>query len=206
MRHVLCTLLLVGLFLAACGHDTPRHVPRPLRIGERLPTSIRMATLADPETPSALHLGNRATVFYAWSVPCPCIESSEYRIQKLMRKYDVARGVAWFAVAGEPHDTLEQIREKKLRLGSTYPILLDPEQDLCTTLSLESACEVAVVDGDGRMAYGGALDDDYVQGEGEYLEEALDAVLDDRPVEVPEREPSYGCVFNDPASCPQSER
>ena len=63
--------------------------------------------------------------------------------------------------------------------------------------------QVAVFDGSRRLAYRGALDADYVDGTGEYLTEALDAVLVGTPPPVPERKRTYGCVFNDPASCTQ---
>lgn len=203
--RVLVLLATVGL-CTACGSEAapPPAKPAPLEIGARLPQPVSARLLADPASRVTIDLGARATVFYAWSVPCPCIESAEHRLHKLVKRY-AAKGVVWYAVAGEPRDTLVAIREKKLRLGSPYTIVLDPEQRLCAQLRFDSACQVAVLDAEGTFVYGGALDADYIEGKGEYLTEALDAVLAGRDVPVPYRERTYGCVFDDPASCVQAD-
>lgn len=199
--------LVLALSLAACGSEPDVAIPdRALAIGEALPQGLALAQSERPEVTQdvASRCGSKATVFYAWSVPCPCIENTEPRIQKLIRQF--GSDVAWVAVAGEPQDTLEQIREKKLRLGCPYPILLDPTQTLCKLLRFDSACQIAILDRERRLVYGGALDAHYVDGKGEYLVEALSAVLAGGDVSHTYRERTYGCFFNDPASCTTQTR
>lgn len=204
MRHALRAVLLIlsAFGASACGPDTAPEGP--LTIGGVLDASMQRPALAAPERPLAIRdlLGARATVFYAWSVPCPCVDAAEPRIQALMG--GSGEGVAWIAVDGEPLDTAEQVRAKSLRLGSPYRILLDPDQGLCRLLGFDSAMQVAVLDAEHRLVYRGALDGDYVEGRGEYLAEALEAVLNGREPPTPERPRTYGCFFGDPGSCTQA--
>lgn len=196
--------LLVALgciVISGCGDGSEARAA-PLAVGEVLDTDLALPAADDEDGPLEIAslLGRRATVFYAWSVPCPCVENAEFRIRRLMEKYP---RVAWIAVDGEPGDTREAVQEKRLRMGSPYRILLDPEQALCRVLGFDAAVQVAVLDADRRLRYRGPMDDDFVNGNAEFLDAALEAVLGGGTLAAPEREPTYGCRFDDPASCTQ---
>lgn len=203
--RILCACVL--LLLAACGDPAPPPTPaRALNTGEPLPPGVALPRSSDPAgaVDVAGLCGSKATVFYAWSVPCPCVANAEARIRKLVERF--GPHVAWIAVDGEPLDTPEQVREKRLRMGSPYTILLDPQQVLCKRLGLDSACQVAVLDHARRLVYRGALDAEYIGGKGEYVADVLTAVLFGKDVAVSRRARTYGCYFNDPASCTQNAR
>jgi hypothetical protein len=196
-----CAALALAL-LAACGAEAP--APESLLDGGTLlDLDLALPTLATPKKPMLVRelLGAQATVFYAYSGPCPCVEIVEPRVQALMARYGAHNGVSWVAVAGEPLDTLEQLREKHLRLGSRYRMLIDPQQKLCAQLGMTAACELAVLDAGGRLIYRGALDDHLIEGHGEYLEQALSAALKAKPLRTAQRERLYGCTFGDPSTC-----
>jgi len=201
--RVACVLVALSV-LPACG-DEPTSKSTVLEIGMPLETTLSLPTLNAPGEAVRVQglLGTRATVFYAYSVPCPCVDIVEPRLRGLIGKYPPRQGVNWIAIAGEPLDTLEQLREKHLRLGATYRVLLDPQQQLCAQLGLRSACEVAVFNEHGHLVYRGGLDAELVAGHAEYLDQALQAVLTRKPLETPERPRVYGCYFDDPASCTQ---
>lgn len=203
---VVALSLLAGSLIAGCG-DAPAAAVGVLDLGEALESPCELPTALAPKQPVRVteRLGSRATVFYAYSVTCPCVDTVEPRLRALMRRYPAAQGVHWLALAGEPQDTPEQLREKHLRLGSTYELFADPAQTLCAHLGLDSACEVAVLDGRRRLVYRGALDADLTEGQCEYLEAALKAVLSGSRLAVRERARTYGCYFDDPASCTQRE-
>ncbi len=200
------TLLLLPL-LTGCGDGPPATPPATLELGAPYALTCALPRVGSGVEPAdvASRLGPRATVFYAYSVTCPCVESVEPRVRALMRRYPAAAGVHWLAVAGEPRDTAEQLREKHLRLGSAYQLLADPTQTLCGYLGLDSACEIAVLDARQRLVYRGALDADLTDGKGEYLDAVLQAVLRGERVRSPERKRTYGCFFDDPTSCTQRE-
>jgi hypothetical protein len=176
----------------------------PLRMGEVLEVDFTLQDLDALPKPRNLMAwyGERATVLYTWSVPCPCIEDVEPRLRRLHERYNRERnGVRWVALAGEPDDTREEIQAKRDRMGAFYPLLHDPEQLVCRRLGLVHAGQVAVLDGAGRLVYRGSVDGDYAEGQAEYLEEALAALLAGTPVAVPERARAYGCAFSIPLSC-----
>lgn len=197
------TAVLAALATLGCGDDPAASGtgPGPMGVGAPLDLSLALPDARRELRPVALRrlAGRRATVLLAWSVPCPCVEAVEARVQALMRRYGPAQGVGWVAVDGEPHDTVERVREKLLRLDAPYPLLLDPGQALCTRLGFTAATQVAILDGEGRLAYRGALDADLAVGRGEHVATVLDALLRGRPLPFVERPHVYGCDFGDPA-------
>jgi Redoxin len=185
------------------------EVIEPIDVGERLEVDFTLSDVDDVPKPRNLMAwyGTRATVLYTWSVPCPCVDKVEERLRTLHARYDRRNaGVEWVALAGEPNDTREMVRRKLEHLQAFYRLLLDPDQRVCRRLGLVQAAMVAVLDGDGRLVYRGAIDADYEHGHAEFLAEALAAVVEGRPVPVPERPWVYGCEFNVPESCLQYQR
>lgn len=206
----LCAWGVLAQLDASDSAGARRPPPAPLAVGEVLEIDFPLLDLEDPPKPRNVMAwyGARATVLYTWSVPCPCIGDLEPRIRRLQERFGDAEGVRWVAVAGDPGDTLEALQARHADLGSTYPVLRDPDQLLCRRLDLVRAGQVAVLDGAGRLAYRGAVDDDLLEGHAEHLEEALAAVLDGASLPVPERPAVYGCTYAVPASCllPADER
>jgi hypothetical protein len=193
----------VGPFAGEAAAATP-----PLALGERLEVDYALPDAGDPPLRRNVmaSYGERATVLYTWSVPCPCVQRVEPRLRALAERFERAGGgVAWVGIDGEPEDTAERVRAKHGAIEAFYPVLRDPEQRLCRRLGLLSACQVAVLDGEGRLAYRGSLDADYEDGRGEHLAEALEAIVAGRKPPVRERGHVYGCDFADPASCAEYE-
>lgn len=209
---VLVILLCAWAVASQLGFDPLSGSPeaiRPLELGERLAGNIVLGDAGEPPRPTPVSslFGRRATVLYTWSVPCPCIDVLEPRLAKVHARYNRRdQGVAWVALAGEPEDTPPMVRRKMEAIGAFYPLLLDSEQQVCRRLGFRHAAQVAVLDGEGRLVYRGAVDDRYDGGEAEFLEEALAAVVAGRPVPVAERAWAYGCEFNVPESCLEYER
>lgn len=211
-------LLIVGVILALCVYAVWKQVaprdadagrPPPLEIGEVLERDLVLEYIGRPPLPDKIgrFFGKQATVFMTWSIPCPCIDTIEERMRMIFARYGKAQGVSWVAVDGEPLDKPEAIMEKMHRLKAFYTMLLDPEQKLVTRLGLTTATQVAIVDGEGRLRYRGAIDpvELYEDGDAAWVAEALAAVLAGQDVPVAEREHTFGCEFNDPASCLEYE-
>jgi len=208
----LLAILVIGVCAFAVAWQFEEDAPapfnpatiKPLAIGELLQVDFTLSDVDDLPKPRNLMAwyGSTATVLYTWSVPCPCVEDLQPRLAALHERFNPeANGVTWAALAGEPADTREAVREKLERIKPFYPLLLDPDQRICRRLGLLYAGQVAVLDGAGRLVYRGAVDGDYGNGQAEYLEQVLEAVVAGDAVPFTTRKRAYGCEFTVPASC-----
>ncbi len=219
-------LLVVGLcawaVAAQVGEDPvgtalARQGPAKLEVGQPLEDQ-EVTNLSG--TPLRLHslLGAKATVFYAWSVECPCVDDVDERLLPLVRQWK-PQGVAFLAVAGDGRDTREAIAARlraawsrtvdgapRTPLGlPPYGVLHDPTQRLCKQLGFREAVQFAIVDANGELRYRGTFDDSLKKPTAAWLPGALEDVVAGRPVAVPLRPvPGYGCPFGIPAEqCPE---
>lgn len=165
-------------------------------------------------------LGTKATVFYAWSVTCPCVDFVDDRLLPVIARWK-PEGVAFVAVAGDGNDSASSIgarlagawsapREGKLRTPNGLPpygMIHDPTQRLCKQLGFREAAQFVVVDGNGTVCYRGTFDDDLKKPTVAWLPDAIEDVVAGRSVAVPLRPiPGYGCPFGiPPADCPVDE-
>ncbi|MDJ0975493.1 MAG: hypothetical protein QNJ98_13600 [Planctomycetota bacterium] len=194
-----------------------------LVLGEALDPDTRVTLIGDPPFTDSIgaYMGEKATVFMSWSVPCPCTDKVEARLKHVYMKFLPRDGIKWIAVDGEPLDQMETgiidtpwgeehregIWPKMGRLKAFYKMILDPRQRLCKKLGLFQASVVAVFDKDRKLVYRGTIDADYEKGKAEHLEDVLSRLVGtkDTPAdpnfEPFEREFTYGCLFNDPMSC-----
>lgn len=219
-------LLVVGLcawaVAAQVGEDPvgtalARQGPAKLEVGQPLEDQ-EVTNLSG--TPLRLHslLGAKATVFYAWSVECPCVDDVDERLLPLLRQWK-PQGVAFLAVAGDGRDTRAAIAARlraawsrtvdgapRTPLGlPPYGVLHDPTQRLCKQLGFREAVQFAIVDANGELRYRGTFDDSLKKPTAAWLPGALEDVVAGRPVAVPLRPvPGYGCPFGIPAEeCPE---
>lgn len=199
-------LCVYGVVAQFSGDSAPTPEQRRIEtiaVGDRLLADITLRDVSDPPLPRSIlgSYGRTATVLYSWSAACPCILDLEPRLRALAARFGRAQGVAWLALAGEPDEGLIELREKRDAMQAFYPVLRDPEQQICRRLGLLHAGQVAVLDGDGRLVYRGAIDDHWRTGKAEHLEAALVAVMGGRRPGVAEVPRRYGCAFSVPLSC-----
>ena len=130
-----------------------------------------------------------------WSATCPISARYEERLKQIATEY-AAQGVVTLAIDANKNETLEQIQRVAAERQVPFPILLDSGNMVADQLGGRTTPHVFVLDGQGRLVYQGAVDDEGLMGNHpvtrRYLREALDAVLDGRPVTTPETEP-FGC-------------
>lgn len=146
--------------------------------------------------------GARAHVLLFTTVDCPIANGYAPAIGRLAGEYTGA-GVRFFLVHVDPAVDAARAREHARDYGYTFPVLLDPEHALVAAVGATVTPEVAVLDGSGELAYLGRIDDWYAalgkkrrRATTSDLADALDAVLDGRPVEVT-RAPAVGCLIPD---------
>lgn len=120
------------------------------------------------------------------------------------------RGVRFALVNVGPHDGMNAVAARALEAGVDFPALKDPRGDVARALGVERSPEVVVLDAARRLRYRGRIDDQHrVSGERptptrEDLREALEDVLQDRPVRTAET-PVDGCRLARPPAASGSQ-
>jgi peroxiredoxin len=131
-----------------------------------------------------------ALVLVQWCNHCPYVIGWEDRLNDVQRDY-ADRGVRVVAVNSndverQPADSFELMVERARERGFTFDYLYDPDQTVARALGAERTPEVFLFDGDRKLVYHGAIDDnrDDTAVDQRYLRDALDALLagDEPPV------------------------
>lgn len=181
--------------------EDPTAGPRAIQVGEALSPDITLTSLDGERVRLGDGFGTRGTILYAWSTTCPCIPYCEDEMRELHARFSPEKGYAWFAIAGEPTETRDGIRQEMTSLQAFYPMLLDPSHRLCARAGFDRAAMVAVLDADGYLRFRGNLGDDLRNPTKIWLEgalEAIDAGLEPDPAET---DIAYGCQFSAPIAC-----
>jgi peroxiredoxin len=145
-------------------------------------------------------------VVIEWFNPeCPFVRASHTKGSLVdAAKKHLAEGVVWLAVnsagPGKQGYGAEKTREGKERFGLTHPVLLDESGAVGRLYGAERTPHLYVIDKRGVLVYRGAVDNS-PDGEAEspaggklvrYVDEALTALRDGKPVAVAETQ-AYGC-------------
>ncbi len=142
--------------------------------------------------------GRQLTVLAWTSVGCPITKLLAPRLGRLERDYR-DRGVRFLGIDPNIQDSPEEVRAFAANAEIGFPILLDPQQVVTDRLGVTRTTEVFVLDGDFRVVYRGAVDDQYSVGAArpaplnDFLVSALDAALAGETID-PERTDAPGCL------------
>lgn len=139
-----------------------------------------------------------ATVVVVTCNHCPYVIAWNPRLRAVAEEY-APRGVRFLAINGNdperyPADAPDRMVAFVRETGWPIPYLHDRSQNVLRALGAERTPEVFVFDGELRLAYHGAPDDDHEDPaqDARHLRDALDAVLTGRRVATPET-PPRGC-------------
>lgn len=98
-------------------------------------------------------------------VGCPIAAKLAPRLERLAREFGAgASPVCFLGIDASLQDSPAEIARESAELGRTYPVLADARQELARALGARTTTEVFVFDGTGRLAYRGAVDDQYALG------------------------------------------
>ncbi len=137
-----------------------------------------------------------ATVIVVTCNHCPYVHAWNPRLRGVAEEY-APRGVRFLAINSNdsttyPADSLERMRQFVSDQDWPMPYLHDESQDVARALGAVATPHVFVLDGEHRLAYTGAPDEDHKDEsrDAAWLRGALDAVLagqDPAPAETPPR-------------------
>lgn len=143
--------------------------------------------------------GAKAVVLIAHADGCPIVQQGVPTIEDLSKRF-TPKGVRFFYVNAQ--DTASEVAHEAKRFSCDIPILMDTTQKVSRALSYSRSSEAIVVDPrTWTIAYRGAIDDRLGYGvhfdvaKHNYLADALQSLLDGRPIEVSHTEPQ-GCIIN----------
>ena len=133
----------------------------------------------------------KATVFIFVATDCPNSNTYAPVLARLDREYS-PRGVAFFNVYSDPSESAATVRKHDADYLVPFPGLLDPHQILAHQTGARSTPEAVILGPEGQELYRGRVDDRFVdfgktrfRPTQEDLREALDAVLEGKPVPHP---------------------
>lgn len=145
----------------------------------------------------------KAVVLISQGNGCPIIRKSFSYIEDLKKQFS-HRGVVFFFINANPQDDRESIQKEADDHGVTIPILEDRSQIVSASLGIQRNAQVIVLDvRDWSVVYDGAIHDQFGyetqrdKVHHEYLKDALNALLKDRPVAV-KSTPVKGCLISYP--------
>jgi peroxiredoxin len=155
---------------------------------------------ADGATVKLADLDGRALLVMFLCNHCPYVRHVERSLAEVVADY-AAREVAAVGICSNdldayPTDGLAGMAEQASRAGFGFPYLLDEDQQVAAAYRAMCTPDLFVYGADRRLAYRGAFDDSTPRNgrpvTGALLRDALDRVLEGRPVPEPHR-PSMGC-------------
>jgi hypothetical protein len=121
------------------------------------------------------------------------VRDCEERIVALREAYPPER-VHLFAVDCNPDDSALDIHRLRTSMDSSYEVFRDVDGATARHLGVDASASVAVLDGEGRLRFRGAIDDDLYEPTVSYVHAALEAILAGREV-ARTTAPSYGCRY-----------
>ncbi|HMN97793.1 MAG TPA: thioredoxin family protein [Miltoncostaeaceae bacterium] len=144
--------------------------------------------------------GAPAVVVAFWCNHCPYVRAWEGRFDAIAREYS-GRGVVTVAICANdaeayPGDSFAAMRERAAEQGYAFAYAQDEAQEVARAYGAERTPEVYVLDGERRIRYHGAIDDDRDEASvrEHWLRDALDAVLGgDAPATA--ETPAVGCTI-----------
>ena len=187
-------MLLVAVLLAGCAN--PQAADRGNLRSERHP--IRVADVDGKLHAPLTDSTHKASVLIFITTDCPIANSYAPEIQRLTAEYE-PDGIKIYLVHADPDITADKAKQHAQEYRHTNTVLLDQDQALARTTGATVTPEAAVLSPGGFTLYRGRIDDSFatygrrreVVTKTE-LRDALDAILQGRPVPVARTE-AIGC-------------
>jgi peroxiredoxin len=171
-----------------------------LRIGDKAITFRLLGV--DAKQHSLDDYGGKEAVAVIFSCNhCPYVRAWEDRMVQIQSDYD-GKGVQLIAINSNdatkyPDDNFPKMKERAREKNFNFPYLHDESQQIARAYGAERTPEVFVFSKDRILRYHGAIDDNYddpAAVSAQYLRDALDAVLAQKSVTIPETMP-VGCTI-----------
>jgi len=184
------TLAWMCLLMLGCGSTATAQVEP----GQAMP-DFKLKDLNGKEHSLADYKGKIVVIEFC-SHNCPYSRGTDPQLIALAEKY-ADKGVVVIGIDSNTPNDVESIKKYAEEKGKKYPILKDVDNVYADKVGATRTPEVFVIDKEGKVAYHGAFDDrknPEKPGETPYVENAVKALLDGKPVETPTAK-AWGCTI-----------
>lgn len=172
-------------------------------VGEKAPAFTAQA--ADGKTVSLSDFAGKTVVLEWHNKDCPfVVKHYESGNMQALQKEVAAKDVVWLTVNSsaegkQGYETAEAALKTAADAGATPThILLDTDGTVGKAYDAKTTPHMFVIDKEGTLVYAGAIDDrasfkqEDIPGARNYVREAVNALLEGKPVETASTKP-YGC-------------
>jgi len=181
-----------------------------MRMGRVLPILVLLAgnfavagdalSMTDIQGVEHKLLDGKPTVFVFILHDCPIANAFAPEIIRLSETYE-KKGVAFYVVHVEQDLKRDEAQKHAKDFGFRCPVFIDTKHDLVKRAKVTISPEAAVFAADGTLKYHGRINDLYADlgkkrqaATTSDLRDAIDAVLEGKPVKVAKTE-AIGCVI-----------
>ena len=172
-----------------------------LKIGSQLP-GFKNLTATDGKTYSSEQFGDKKGIVVVFTCNhCPYVQAYEVRMMEFQRKYG-SKGIQLISINSNetenyPEDSFDEMVKRARQRGFNFPYLRDDDQAVARTFGATHTPEFFMFDGKKQLRYHGKMDDNHKDPSAvtaSYLQDAADAILEGKEIEVPETY-SIGCTI-----------
>ena len=191
---LLAALFVIAGSIVSAGARAEGEVPAPPAIG----STIEDFTLPDVDNKdrSLKSLaGKNGTVLLFIAVQCPVSNAYNERMAKLAEDFK-AKGIAVIGINSNVAEDAAAVKAHATEHKLSFPILKDPGNKIADKLGASVTPEAYFIDVHNKLLYHGRIDNSRnpAQVETNDLRNALDAALNDKPVEKTEAK-AFGCTI-----------
>ncbi len=200
LAWVALSLVATGRMAQAGPMDARSELPIERGLNQRCADFSLKNVANDRKVTLYSFVGKKAIVLVFLGTDCPIGNLYVPRLVELNRAYQ-SKGVIVLGINSNAHESEQDVAKYVREMGIDFPVLKDPQNIVSDSLLVERTCETLLLDGVGRIKYRGAIDDQHLQGkskaapEASYLREALDALLENKPIKVPATR-VVGCLLD----------
>ncbi len=178
----------------------PGHKKEQLSLGSEAP-DFRLPDVVSGSMVSRSDMASQKVLLVIFLCrQCPYVQHVKNGIIRLANDY-ADRGVGFVAIssndpAAYPEDAPEKLKEMAVTDGFPMPLLFDETQEVARAYGAVATPDFFMFDQGRKLVYRGQMDSSRPGSgtpvTGKDVREALDAVLEDRPVS-PDQKPPVGC-------------
>lgn len=128
------------------------------------------------------------------SAKCPYAKYYETRLSIMAKQYK-NKGVSFLMVNANSTESMKSMKSQALKINATY--LRDESKQLTSFLGAKKSPEVFLLNGQGKVSYSGAIDDNPQVANDvhtSYLKDAIDGLLSGKSIAVKNNRP-VGCTI-----------
>jgi len=191
---LLAALFVIAGSIIAAGARAANEVPAPPAIGSTI-EDFTLPDVDNKEHSLKSLAGKNGTVLLFIAVQCPVSNAYNERMAKLAEDYK-AKGIAVIGINSNVAEDAAAVKAHAIEHKLSFPILKDSGARIADRFGASVTPEAYFINQNNKLRYHGRIDNsrNAAQVETNDLRNALDAALNDKPIEKTEAK-AFGCTI-----------